>query len=142
MDETLAAARAIYEGWHAAVVARDLDTLMDLYAADAVLESPLILATLRDRPTGILAGWSEIRAFFEAGFRDPLAPLGRWYRTGTSFSDGRQITWEYPRATPEGDQVDLVEVMDLADGRIAHHRVYWGWVGFRALAGRLDGSGA
>ena len=31
------------------------------------------------------------------------------------------------------DQVDLVEVMDIANGLIAHHRVYWGWVGFKAL---------
>ena len=23
--------------------------------------------------------------------------------------------------------------MDLRDGLIAHHRVYWGWVGFNAL---------
>ena len=24
-------------------------------------------------------------------------------------------------------------MMDLRDGLIAHHRVYWGWVGFNAL---------
>jgi hypothetical protein len=49
------------------------------------------------------------------------------------FSNGRQLTWEYPRATPQGDQVDLVEVMDIAGGLIAYHRVYWGWVGFKVL---------
>ena len=27
--------------------------------------------------------------------------------------------------------------MDIAHGLIAHHRVYWGWVGFKALAGAL-----
>jgi steroid Delta-isomerase len=43
------------------------------------------------------------------------------------------LTWEYPRETPQGDQIDLVEFMDIADGLIAHHRVYWGWVGFKAL---------
>ena len=127
------AARHIHERWHAAVVARDLDGLMDLYAGDAVLESPLVHVTLLDRESGILRGRAEIRPFFEAGLRNPDARLGRWYRTGQFFSDGRQLVWEYPRATPQGDQVDLVEVMDLAGGRIAHHRVYWGWVGFRAL---------
>lgn len=127
--------RRIHERWHAAVVARDLDGLMDLYAEDAILESPLILATLTDAGSGILRGRSEIRPFFEAGFRTAGNGLGRWYRTGTFFSDGRQLVWEYPRATPEGDQVDLVEVMDLAEGRISHHRVYWGWVAFRALTG-------
>jgi hypothetical protein len=25
--------------------------------------------------------------------------------TETFFSNGRQLTWEYPRATPQGDQV-------------------------------------
>jgi hypothetical protein len=35
--------------------------------------------------------------------------------------------WEYPRQTPDGEQVDLVEVMELAGRRIGHHRIYWGW---------------
>ena len=68
------------------------------------------------------------------------AGLGRWYRTGLFFSNGRQLVWEYPRETPDGDQVDLVEVMDIANGLIAHHRVYWGWVGFKALAGAINKS--
>lgn len=123
--------RRIYEQWHAAVRGRDLDGLVGLYAADAVLETPLILVTLPDRAEGILRGHAQIRPFFEAGLAK--AGLGRWYRTGTFFSDGRQLVWEYPRETPDGDQVDLVEVMDTAGGLIAHHRVYWGWVGFRAL---------
>lgn len=128
--------RHIHERWHAAVVARDLDGLMALYAEDAILESPLILVTLPDAPSGILRGRAEIRAFFAAGLHAAGNGLGQWYRTEKFFSDGRQLIWEYPRATPQGDQVDVVEVMDLAGGRIAHHRVYWGWVGFRALTGR------
>jgi hypothetical protein len=32
--------RHIHERWHATVLARDLDGLMDLYAEDAILESP------------------------------------------------------------------------------------------------------
>ncbi|KUY86437.1 polyketide cyclase [Burkholderia cepacia] len=126
-------ARHIYEGWHAAVVARDVDALMALYTDDAVLETPLIVVTLPDHGSGVLHGKVAIGAFFAAGLRNPGNRLGRWYRTGLFFSNGRQLTWEYPRATPEGDQVDLVEVMDLRDGLIAHHRVYWGWVGFLAL---------
>jgi hypothetical protein len=42
------------------------------------------------------------------------------------------LTWEYPRATPQGDQVDLVEVMDIADG----HRPPPGLLGM----GRLQGA--
>jgi steroid delta-isomerase len=106
---------------------------MALYAQDAILESPLILAILTDRTASILKGKAEIRSFFESGLRKLQNGPGRWYRTGTFFSNGWQLTWEYPRDTPDGDQVDLVEVVDIANGLIAHHRVYWGWVGFKAL---------
>ncbi|MCA8409000.1 nuclear transport factor 2 family protein [Burkholderia cenocepacia] len=130
---TDAAARRIHEDWHAAVVARDFDALMSLYADDAVLETPLVVATLPEHGSGVLHGRAAIGAFFAVGLRNPDNKLGRWYRTGLFFSNGRQLVWEYPRETPDGDQVDLVEVMDLRDGLIAHHRVYWGWVGFNAL---------
>lgn len=42
--------------------------------------------------------------------------------------------WEYPRLTPDGEQMDFVEVMKLKDGLIMHHRVYWGWVGFNVMS--------
>ncbi|KWO67682.1 nuclear transport factor 2 family protein [Burkholderia territorii] len=126
-------AQRIHQDWHAAVVARNLDALMSLYADDAVLETPLIVVALPNHGSGVLHGKAAIGAFFAAGLRNPENKLGRWYRTGLFFSNGRRLIWEYPRETPEGDQVDLVEVMDLRDGLIAHHRVYWGWVGFTAL---------
>jgi steroid Delta-isomerase len=125
--------RRIYEQWHACVVGRNLDGLLALYADDAILETPLILAVLKDRDRGVLTGKPAIASFFAAGLRAAGNGLGRWYRTGTFFSNGRQLTWEYPRATPEGDQVDLVEMMDIEAGLIRHHRVYWGWVGFKVL---------
>lgn len=133
-DTTEAAIRHVYDRWHATILARDLAGLMALYAEDALLETPLILVTLPDQAEGILRGKPAIRAFFETGFRTLQGDLARWHRSGTFFSNGRQLTWEYPRATPQGDQLDLVEVMDIAEGRITHHRVYWGWVGFKALA--------
>ena len=136
-ESTDAEIRHVYARWHETVVGRDLDGLMALYDDDAILESPLILAALKGKNSGILRGKAEIRPFFGAGFRSPENGLGRWYRTGTFFSNGRQLTWEYPRATPQGDQVDLVEVMDIKSGLITHHRVYWGWVGFRTLATTL-----
>lgn len=133
MTHADADARRIHEDWHAAVVARDLDALMSLYADDAVLETPLVVVALPAHGSGVLRGKAAIGECFAAGLRNPGNKLGRWYRTGLFFSNGRQLTWEYPRETPEGDQVDLVEVMDLRDGLIVHHRVYWGWVGFLAL---------
>ena len=32
-----------------------------------------------------------------------------------------------------GEQMDFVEVMELADGLIHRHRVYWGWFGVKLL---------
>jgi steroid Delta-isomerase len=137
-QNTEAEIRHIYQRWHETVVGRDLDGLMALYAEHAVLETPLILVTLPHSTAGTLKGRAAIKPFFDAGFRKLGSELGRWYRTGIFFSNGRQLTWEYPRATPQGDQVDLVEVMDIADGLIAHHRVYWGWVGVKALLAARD----
>ncbi|CAE6723840.1 hypothetical protein R69927_01190 [Paraburkholderia domus] len=130
--------RHIYEQWHACVVQRDLEGLTALYADDAILETPLILAVLKNHDHGVLKGKISIASFFAAGLRDAGSGLGHWYRTGTFFSNGRQLTWEYPRETPDGDQVDLVEVMDIEHGLIRHHRVYWGWVGFMKLAPALN----
>jgi hypothetical protein len=137
-QNTDAEIRHVYEQWHATVVRRDLDGLMALYAEDAVLETPLILAAMPGKTEGILKGKAAIGAFFEAGLLKLQNDFGRWYRTGTFFSNGRQLIWEYPRETPHGDQVDLVEVMDLANGLISHHRVYWGWVGFKTLVAALN----
>ncbi len=128
------AIRHIHEQWHEAVTRRDIDGLMALYAEDAVFESPLVWVSRPEGGTGILAGKAAIRDFFEDGFRSPQNGLGRWYRTGVVLSEGPQLAWEYPRETPDGDQIDLMEMIDLADGLIAHHRVYWGWIGVRTLS--------
>lgn len=137
---TDAAIRRIYEQWHQTVVTRDLEGLIALYADHAILETPLILVTLPNHNEGILRGKPAIHAFFEAGLRKLSGDLGRWFRTDTFFSNDTRVTWEYPRDTPHGDQVDLVEVMDVADGLITHHRVYWGWVGFKSLVAAMDRS--
>ncbi|MEA2948539.1 MAG: hypothetical protein QOI40_3869, partial [Alphaproteobacteria bacterium] len=34
---------------------------------------------------------------------------------------------------PDGEQIDFVEVMEIRDNLIRHHRVYWGWFGFNVL---------
>jgi hypothetical protein len=36
-------------------------------------------------------------------------------------------------AAPDGDQVDLIEVIEIADGLIQHHRIYWDWFRHRAI---------
>ncbi len=49
------------------------------------------------------------------------------------FADGHKLMWEYPRETPDGDQMDFVEVMEIRDGLIQRHCVYWGWFGLRIM---------
>ena len=125
--------KRIYEQWHEFTKAREADKLIGLYADDAVLETPLVTAILDDKTESVLRGRAEIKHFFDEGLRRRPDELLRWYRTGVFFTNGKVVTWEYPRETPSGDQIDLVEVMDVEGGKIKHHRIYWGWLGFQLL---------
>jgi steroid Delta-isomerase len=128
----------IYDAWHDTVTQRNLAGTAALYAEHAVLETPLILAVYPERPSGVLVGRAQIHAFLEEGARRYSSELAQWFRTGTFFVNGRQLTWEYPRRAPKGDQVDLMEMMEIGDdGLIAEHRVYWGWYGVKLLAPSL-----
>jgi hypothetical protein len=42
-------------------------------------------------------------------------------------TDGTRVSWEYPRRADGAEQMDFIEVMEIRDGLIRHHRVYWGW---------------
>ena len=123
----------IYEQWHEYTRARQAEKLIDLYADDAIVETPLVSAILDHKTEGVLRGRAEIKHFFDEGLRRRPDDLLRWYRTGLFFTNGKVLTWEYPRATPHGDQIDLVEIMDVEAGKIKHHRIYWGWFGFQHL---------
>ena len=130
----LADCERIHREWHERVKARDTDGLLALYAEDAVLETPLVQAIFDGRPSGTLRGHREIRPFFTEGARRRPNDFVRWHRTGRWLTDGeRLLVWEYPRAASDGDQVDLVEVMEVADGLIQYHRIYWGWFGTALL---------
>jgi hypothetical protein len=130
--------RHVYERWHEMIVSRDVDGLMELYAEDSVLESSAVLV-LEGNSTGVLKGRNLIRkhfaAFFDMMAKDASVEL---YGPGTFFSDGKTLMWEYPSKSPRGDQLDVFESMDLEDGLIAYHRVYWGWIGFKALWAMAD----
>ena len=124
------AARSIYERWDDALGRKDVDASVSLYAEDATLESPLVRHILGTE-TGIVQGREQLRAFVTEVFeRTPDAR--RRHRRGF-FTDGTVLMWEYPRETPDGEQMDFVEAMELKDGLIQHHRVYWGWFGGRIL---------
>ncbi len=122
----------IYEKWHDFARRRDVDALIELYADTAIFESPLVPAIL-DQESGRLNGRSEILRFLQEGTKRRPNDLVRWYRTGKYFTDGHTLIWEYPRETPEGQQIDILEVMEVANGKIDRHRIYWGWFGCSVL---------
>ncbi|HXF28051.1 MAG TPA: nuclear transport factor 2 family protein [Bryobacteraceae bacterium] len=121
----------MYHLWDEALSHNDPEELLALYAPDGTIESPLI-PHLMGSERGICRGHDEMRPFFEAVAREK-PQIRRYYRTGY-FSDGKKLMWEYPRISPDGEQMDFVEVMELnADSLIQRHRVYWGWFGFEVL---------
>ena len=127
----------IHREWHRAASTRDTPALIALYADDAILESPLVPAIMDGKRDGVLRGKEEIARFLEAGAASRPIDLVRWHRSGTFFSSGATLIWEYPRVTPEGDQVEIVEVMETANRLIRHHRIYWGWKGCLLIAPKL-----
>ena len=118
----------IFEAWDAALGARDLDASMALYQPDATLESPLVRQLL-GTSEGIVRGRENLRAFAARVFASQ-PPERQRFRMGF-LTDGSHLTWEYPRRAGDGEQMDLVEVMEVRDGLIQHHRVYWGWYSVR-----------
>jgi ketosteroid isomerase-like protein len=120
----------IFHAWDEALGAKDLDAAMALYHPDATLESPLVCHLLGTEE-GVVRGREDLRRFVSKVFAHQPAKRRR-YRTGF-LTDGSRLTWEYPRESLDGDQMDIVEVMDIRDGLIAHHRVYWGWLGVGML---------
>jgi ketosteroid isomerase-like protein len=114
----------IYKLWDEALGRRDLEAALALYDDDASIESPLVQQLMKTAE-GVVQGKDQLREFVTRVFRNP-PPQRKRFRTGF-FTDGRVVTWEYPRAAPDGGQMDLVEVMEIENGLIRRHRVYWGW---------------
>jgi predicted SnoaL-like aldol condensation-catalyzing enzyme len=114
----------VYRRWDEALGNKDLEASLSLYADDATIESPLVRHLL-GTSEGIVRGKDALRAFITKVFQTN-PPQRKRFKQGV-FTDGRVLTWEYPRATPDSDQMDLVEVMEIEDGLIRRHRVYWGW---------------
>jgi hypothetical protein len=120
----------IYQLWDAALGAKDVEAAVALYAEDTQLESPLVCHLLRSE-RGVIEGRGKLRDFVRTVF-EQTPPSRRRYRKGF-FTDGRKLIWEYPRATPNGDQMDFVESMEVENGLIRRHCVYWGWFGVQVL---------
>jgi SnoaL-like domain len=124
-------AERIYHDWDEALGRKDVEAAMALYARDCILESPLVCHLLKSE-RGVVEGRDKLRDFVHLVFARTPAVRQR-YREGF-FTDGRKLIWEYPRATPKGEQMDFVESMEINDdGLIQRHCVYWGWYGVGVL---------
>jgi SnoaL-like domain len=124
-------AERIYHDWDEALGRKDVDAAMTLYARDCVFESPLVCHLIKSE-RGVVEGRDKLREFVSLVFaRTPT--VRQRYRKGF-FTDGRKLIWEYPRATPSGEQMDFMESMEINDdGLIQRHCVYWGWYGVGVL---------
>ncbi|EKD53962.1 MAG: hypothetical protein ACD_60C00137G0026 [uncultured bacterium] len=123
-------AEKIYHLWDKALSNNDVEGLLSLYAVDATIESPLIPHLLKI-DSGICKGRDELHLFI--GKVAQRKPLIRKYFKKNFFTDGKTLMFEYPRQTPDGEQMDFVEVMEIKDGLIQYHRVYWGWRGLKVI---------
>ena len=117
-NSTEAEIRHVYDEWHAGTNSHDVPRVMALYAETATLESPAILAIYPHLNEGILRGRSEIEKFFVKVLGVLSREFQELYRSGLFLSTDNLLTWEYPRKTPTGEQIDLVESMDIEDGLI------------------------
>ena len=128
----------IFRDWDAAARAADVEAMLALYAEDAVFETALVPVVLPEKTCGVLHGKAELRHFFARSSAGRPDTALRWHRTGRWLSDGeRFLAWEYPRLTPDGEQVDVAEFFEIENGLITTHRVYWGWKGASMIAPAL-----
>jgi len=130
MQTTQESIERIYQEWDDALSKLDMKRLIALYAPDVTFESPLVRHLLKT-DSGILHGRDEVKRLFDE-LAKTQPPTRKFYRK-RYFSDGRTLMWEYRRQSPAGDQQDFVEVMEIEDGLIKRHCVYWGWFGVRVL---------
>lgn len=127
-------AKNIFYAWDKALANNDVEGLLALYATDATIESPLI-SHLLDTQEGVCRNKNEIRLFIEQVAEKK--PTIRKYFKQNFFTDGKTLMFEYPRQTPDGEQMDFMEVMEIKKGLIQYHRVYWGWRGYQVLQENL-----
>lgn len=107
----------------------NIQGLLSLYADNAHFESPLV-PILMERESGQLNNKKELELFFNEGTRRRPNDLVKWYRTGQYIITEHILIWEYPRETPDGNQVDILEFIEMNEsGKIQNHKIYWGWFG-------------
>jgi len=125
---TLEQASYVFREWHKRIEERDAPALSELYAADAVLESPLV-PVLFDLSSGIVQGRIALDSFLQETTRKRFDENRSPHSTDIFTFDGHRLVWEHPRQTTNGDKLDLVEIVELDGPLISRHRIYWDWHG-------------
>jgi ketosteroid isomerase-like protein len=116
-DET----RAVVNAWVDAFNARDVETILALYAEDIVTETPLLLKFGREAEPR-LAGKRALRDYFTRA----LAAAGPIHFTPVHLAvDGEVALLEYNREAPHGGHPGVVERFVVRQGRIVETRVFW-----------------
>lgn len=128
----------IFKKWHYYAKERDTSGLLSLYAENAVFESPLVPTILEGHTSGVLTGKEQIGQFLIEGTKRRPNELVKWYRTGEYLTNGTTLVWEYPRKTPDGEQLDILELMVVDQGLIVRHCIYWGWKGCKHISHSLS----
>jgi len=123
-------AHKIFEDWNRTWKENDIEGFLALYADNVILESPLF-PHLLEIEKGIIVGKDALREVIEMAAK--RKPTNRNFYVSNYFTDGKTIIWEYPRETPDGDQMDFMEVMEIENGLIIRHRIYWGWLGVKTI---------
>ena len=121
----------ISRAWDRALAQRDVMKLLELYAPDAVLESPLIIDLL-GKTEGVCHGRAEMRPFYEkvvievAEISDEVRPM----HGDDPLIHGHTVMWENPRVRDDGTlspTASFAEVWVVDAGLIQRHHAYWGW---------------
>ena len=106
--------------WLAAFNAGDVDALIELYAEDAVHESPKVRKAMPGSD-GKLVGKAAMRDWWQQAFsRLP----GMVYELTALTSDSSRAVIEYMRTAPGQEPLAVAEAFEVRDGRIVHSIVY------------------
>jgi steroid delta-isomerase-like uncharacterized protein len=123
--------------WQDALARRDLETLAGLYAASAVLESPLAgSVTGGEAVTGFIGGF--LSAFPDATFTMET-PLVDGNRTAIFSSMTGTHTGTFMGLPPSGKafRFSLVYLLEIRDGQIVRDRRIYDFTGFLVQLGVL-----
>ena len=131
----------VYRAWDVAIAAGDVSALVNLYAPDGEIESPLIYEFTGSK-AGVLRGRDAFCALYEAVARSQSDVI-RPKHHDDYLARGHRIIWEYPRVTSQGGRSEFVECWDFNERyEIQSHRVYWGWSRIASLSQKGFGTPA